>query len=122
MNIVLLIIIAITCITSYIGFQKPELFHKYKFEVGAIQRRKEYIRILSAGFLHGDFMHLLFNMYTLYIFAPIALIGFGIGGFLIIYLGSIILGNLFCLYVYKNVPFILRLVQVEVFQGFCSLR
>ena len=105
MNIVLLIIIAITCITSYIGFQKPELFHKYKFEVGAIQRRKEYIRILSAGFLHGDFMHLLFNMYTLYIFAPIALIAFGIRGFLIIYLGSIILGNLFCLYVYKNVPF-----------------
>ncbi|TDX83185.1 rhomboid family intramembrane serine protease [Epilithonimonas xixisoli] len=102
---ILVAIIAITCVISYIGFQQPEFFQKYKFEVGAIQRRKEYIRILSAGFLHGDFMHLLFNMYTLYIFAPIALIGFGIGGFLIIYLGSIILGNLFCLYVYKNVPF-----------------
>ncbi|MNK34459.1 Rhomboid family protein [compost metagenome] len=105
MNIVLLIIIAITCITSYIGFQKPELFHKYKFEVGAIQRHKEYIRIISAGFLHADFMHLFFNMFTLYIFAPIALIGFHVYGFLIIYLGSIILGNLFCLYIYKNSPF-----------------
>ncbi|MDP9954897.1 rhomboid family intramembrane serine protease [Epilithonimonas hungarica] len=115
MNIVLLIIIVITCVTSYIGFQQPELFQKYKFEVGSIQRRKEYIRLLSAGFLHADFMHLLFNMYTLYIFAPIVLIpfnyygagvgGFGVGGFLIIYFGSIILGNLFCLYHYKNVPF-----------------
>ena len=115
MNIILLLIIVITCVTSYIGFQNPEIFQKYKFEVSAIQRRKEYIRLLSAGFLHADFMHLLFNMYTLYIFAPIVLIpfnyygvgigGFGAGGFLIIYFGSIILGNLFCLYHYKNVPF-----------------
>lgn len=105
MNIILLIIIVITCVTSYIGFQNPEIFQKYKFEVSAIQRRKEYIRLLSAGFLHADFLHLLFNMYTLYIFAPIALIGFKVYGFLIIYFGSIILGNLFCLYHYKNVPF-----------------
>ncbi len=105
MNIILLLIIVITCVTSYIGFQNPELFQKYKFEVSAIQRRKEYIRLLSSGFLHADFMHLLFNMYTLYIFAPIALIGFQSYGFLIIYFGSIILGNLFCLYHYKNVPF-----------------
>ncbi|HBR12533.1 MAG TPA: rhomboid family intramembrane serine protease [Chryseobacterium sp.] len=105
MNIVLIIIIVITCITSYIGFQKPEVFQKYKFEVGAIQRRKEYIRLLSAGFLHGDWMHLFFNMLTLYFFAPIAIYGFGVVGFLIIYIASIILGNLFCLIVYKNVPF-----------------
>lgn len=105
MNIVLLIIIVITCITSYIGLQKPDLFQKYKFEVLAIQRKKEYIRLLSAGFLHADFMHLFFNMYTLYIFAPIALMGFHVYGFLIIYFGSMILGNLFCLYHYRNVPF-----------------
>lgn len=105
MNIVLLIIIVITCVTSYIGFQQPELFQKYKFEVGSIQRKKEYFRLLSAGFLHGDWLHLFFNMYTLYIFAPIALMGFQVYGFLIIYLGSIIFGNLFCLYHYRKVPF-----------------
>lgn len=105
MNIVLLIIIVITCVTSYIGFQQPELFQRYKFEVGSIQRRKEYFRLLSAGFLHGDWLHLFFNMYTLYIFAPIALMGFQVYGFLIIYLGSIIFGNLFCLYHYRKVPF-----------------
>lgn len=104
MNIILLAIIVITCIISYIGFQKPEVFEKYKFEVGAIQRRKEYIRLLSAGFLHADFMHLFFNMLTLYFFAPIALYGFHVYGFLIIYFGSMILGNVFCLYHYRNVP------------------
>ena len=105
MNIVLLIIIIATCIISYIGFQQPEFFQKYKFEVGSIQRRKEYIRLLSEGFLHGDWLHLILNMYVLYAFAPFVIQVFGIVGFLIIYFGSIILGNLFCLYVYKNVPF-----------------
>ena len=102
MNTILIIVIAITCITSYIGFQKPELFQKYKFEVGAIQRRKEYIRLISAGFLHADFTHLLFNMMTLYFFGPIVIQAFGEMGFLVVYFGSIILGNLFSLYLYKN--------------------
>lgn len=105
MNIVLLIIIAITCITSYIGFQKPELFHQYKFEVDSIKRRKEYFRLLSAGFLHADFLHLFLNMYVLYAFGPVIIQIFGVLGFIGIYIGSILLGNLFCLYVYKNVPF-----------------
>ena len=105
MNSILLIVIVITCITSYIGFQNPEIFQKYKFEVLSIQRRKEYVRLISSGFLHGDWMHLFFNMLTLYFFGPVAIYGFGIPGFLIIYLGSIILGNLFCLLVYKNSPF-----------------
>ncbi len=105
MNIVLIILIAITCVISYIGFQNVEVFQKYKFEVGAIQRRKEYIRLLSAGFLHGDWLHLILNMYVLYMFGPLVMQVFGVAGFLIIYLGSILLGNLFCLYHYRNVPF-----------------
>lgn len=105
MNIILLIIIVITCVISYVGFQQPEFFQKYKFEVGSIQRRKEYIRLLSAGFLHADFIHLFLNMYVLYAFGPFVIAQFGTVGFLIIYIASILLGNLFCLYHYRNVPF-----------------
>jgi len=105
MNTILLIIIVITCVISYVGFQQPEFFQKYKFEVGSIQRRKEYLRLLSAGFLHADFLHLLLNMYVLYAFGPLVIEVFGIVGFLAIYIGSILLGNIFCLYVYRNVPF-----------------
>lgn len=102
MNIILLIIIAATAIISYLGFSNFQLFEKYKFNVGAIMGRKEYIRLLSAGFLHADWMHLLFNMMTLYFFGPIVFQGFGDLGFLLIYFGSILLGNLFSLYLYKN--------------------
>lgn len=102
MNTVLIIIIAVTAIISFIGFQNPAVFEQYKFNVSAIQQRKEYIRLVSAGFLHADLMHLIFNMLTLYFFGPIVIEAFGVAGFLIIYFGSIILGNLFSLYLYKK--------------------
>lgn len=103
MNIIILII-AITAIISFIAFNNKEIFEKYKFNVGAIQHRKEYVRILSAGFLHADIMHLLFNMMTLYFFGPVILEGFGNVGFLIIYFGSILLGNVFSLFIYQKQP------------------
>ncbi|MBO6184687.1 MAG: rhomboid family intramembrane serine protease [Chryseobacterium sp.] len=103
MNIIILII-AITAIISFIAFNNKEIFEKYKFNVGAIQHRKEYIRLLSAGFLHADIMHLLFNMMTLYFFGPVILEGFGNIGFLIIYFGSILLGNIFSLFIYQKQP------------------
>ena len=98
----LFIVIAVTAVVSYIGFQNPKFFEKYKFNVSAIRYQKEYIRLISAGFLHADVMHLVFNMLTLYFFGPIAEQAFGSGGFLLIYFGSIILGNLFSLQIYKN--------------------
>ena len=102
MSTVLLMIIAVTVIISFIAFNNQQLFEKYKFNVGAILQRKEYIRLLSAGFLHADLLHLLFNMMTLYFFGPIVVQAFGEVGFLIVYLGSILLGNIFSLYLYKN--------------------
>lgn len=102
MSPVLLVIIAVTAIISYIAFNNQALFEKYKFNVGAILQRKEYVRLLSAGFLHADLMHLLFNMMTLYFFGPIVVEAFGITGFLIVYFGSILLGNIFSLYLYQN--------------------
>lgn len=96
------IIIVITSVISFIAFNNQALFEQYKFNVGAIQNRKEYIRLLSAGFLHADFLHLALNMYVLYMFSPNILYAFGVAGFLIIYVGSILLGNLFSLLIYKN--------------------
>lgn len=102
MGSLLLIIIGATAVFSYFGWQNPQLFEKYKFNVGAISKNKEYVRLVSAGFLHADPMHLIFNMLTLYFFGPVVLQVFGPVGFLIVYFGSIILGNAFSLYLYKN--------------------
>ncbi len=104
MNIdpVLLGIIVITSVISFIAFNNSSLFDKYKFNVGVIINRKEYVRMISAGFLHADIMHLVFNMMTLYFFGPIVVDAFGQFGFLLVYFGSIILGNLFSLFIYQR--------------------
>ena len=101
MSTVLLIVIAVNALISFIAFNNTSIFERYKFNVGAIQRG-DYIRLLSAGFLHADLMHLLFNMLTLYFFGPIVIEAFGEIGFLTIYLGSILLGNLFSLFIYQK--------------------
>ncbi|PQA93884.1 Membrane associated serine protease, rhomboid family [Chryseobacterium piscicola] len=99
---IIIIIIAITCIISYFALNDMRIFEKYKFNVGAIVHRKEYLRLFSAGFLHADFMHLAINMYVLYMFGPSVIREFGLVGFLIVYIGSILIGNLFSLLIYKN--------------------
>ncbi|NIK93466.1 rhomboid family intramembrane serine protease [Mangrovimonas sp. CR14] len=101
LSIVTIIIIAANVLISYKGFGDFGFFEKYKFNVGAI-RRGEQIRMFSSGFLHVDVAHLVFNMFTLYIFANVVLAYLGNINFIIVYVGSLLLGNLLSLYFHKN--------------------
>ena len=103
MNIdsILLIIIIANVIASIKGFTDRLFFDKYKFQIGAI-KRGEKIRMLTSAFLHVDYIHLILNMYVLYIFAPILIIKLGIIKFLILYIGSLFAGNLLTLTYHKN--------------------
>lgn len=104
MNPIVIVIIAVTCIVSYMGLNDMKMFEKYKFNVAAINNRKEYFRLISSAFLHADFMHLFFNMLSLYFFQGAVTMYFGTVGFVVIYFGSLVLGNLFSLMIYKNQP------------------
>ena len=101
MNIPLLAIILINLLFSFKGFNDISFFRKYEFHIGSI-RSGEQIRMLSSGFLHADIMHLAFNMYTLYMFAPVVYESFSDFYFLIIYLGSLIFGSLLTLLFHKD--------------------
>ena len=68
-SIVALVVIGLNVLISWKGFNDHNFFDKYKFQIGSIVHNKDYYRILSSGFLHVDFTHLLFNMLTLYFFA-----------------------------------------------------
>ncbi|MDQ7962151.1 MULTISPECIES: rhomboid family intramembrane serine protease [Flavobacterium] len=101
MNIFLIVIIALNLIVSFKGFNDLSFFRKYEFHVGSI-RAGEQIRMFSSGFLHVDIAHLAFNMLTLYLFAPYVIAGLGSLTFLMIYAGSLILGNLLTMALHKN--------------------
>ena len=101
LSLITIIIIAANAIISFKGFQDYGFFDRYKFNVGGV-RRGEQIRLFSAGFLHVDTAHLFFNMFTLYFFADVVIYYLGNFKFLIIYIGSLLLGNLLSLVFHKN--------------------
>lgn len=60
-------IIIITCIVSLVGFQDKNFFVKYVYHPYTVRRnKKEWYRIFTHAFLHADYTHLLFNMFSLY--------------------------------------------------------
>jgi len=101
LDLITIIIIAANVIISYKGFSDFGFFEKYKFNVGAV-RRGEQFRMFSSGFLHADNAHLFFNMFSLYFFANVVIDDLGVLSFVIIYVGSLILGSLLSLYFHKD--------------------
>ena len=62
------LLIGITVAASLYAWNKPEILQKWIFNPYKIQANGEYYRFLTSGFIHQDYMHLLFNMITLYFF------------------------------------------------------
>jgi membrane associated rhomboid family serine protease len=100
-DLVIIVVIAANVLMSFKGFNDFQFFNKYKFEVSSIKAGDK-IRILSSGFLHVDTTHLFVNMLTLYFFASSVTSFLGTTGFLLVYFGSLIIGNLLSLYFHKN--------------------
>ena len=97
-------IIAANVLVSIRGFNDQVFFERYKFSIGGINAgQKE--RALTSGFLHVDFSHLLFNMFTLFFFADVVITWFGPTKFVIIYLISLLAGSLLALFFHKDEPF-----------------
>lgn len=101
LSLVTMVIIAANALISFKGFGDYGFFERYKFNIGGI-KRGEQIRLFSAGFLHVDMTHLIFNMLTLYFFANVVIAYLGSFNFIIIYVASLLLGNLLSLYFHKD--------------------
>lgn len=104
------LIIGVTVLISIAAFNNPDIMYKGRHWPYAEARRGEYHRWLTSGFLHGDYMHLLFNMITLYFFGGAVEQWFGVlfpevGSmlFLFFYLISIVAASLATYYKYKDV-------------------
>lgn len=101
MNTILIAIIAVTILFSLKGLNDVAFFRKFEFHIGSI-RAGDHIRMISSGFLHADMGHLFFNMFTLYMFAPVVINYFGSAAFFLIYMASLVFGSLLTLLMHKN--------------------
>ena len=61
-----IVIVAITVITSILAFNAPHILFRYQFNPYQVIRRRQYMRILTHGFLHANWSHLLVNMLVLF--------------------------------------------------------
>ena len=97
---VTLLLIAANVIFSVIGFSNQEMMNKTIMWPYRVEREKQYYRFISSGFLHADWMHLFFNMFTLYFFGrniELLFISGGLGGeiaYLALYFLGLIISDL----------------------------
>jgi len=93
-----LVIIAITCIVSFMAFKNGRLMNDLILWPPAIARQREYHRLVTYGLVHADFSHLLFNMFTLYFFGramePFFSNSLGTLGFALFYIGGLVISIL----------------------------
>jgi len=87
---------------SLYGLTSTTFFDSYKFEVDRILINKDYKRLITSGFLHVSWTHLVFNMFSLYAFYGLVENRLGSLNFSIIYFASLVGGDLLSLYIHRN--------------------
>jgi membrane associated rhomboid family serine protease len=63
-----LVIIILTVIVSIAAFNDRSLKYNLTFSAYSVKHHKRWWLLFTHGFVHGDYMHLFFNMFVLYSF------------------------------------------------------
>ncbi len=63
-----LFLIIITSVVSISAFNNYELFNRLKFNAYMVVGKKQYYRLLTNALVHSGWLHLIINMYVLWIF------------------------------------------------------
>jgi membrane associated rhomboid family serine protease len=61
-------IIVVTCLISFSAFSSEKIMNDLIMWPVEVRAKNQWYRFITSGLLHGDYMHLIFNMFTLYIF------------------------------------------------------
>jgi len=94
-SIVTFVLIGVTVFVSWQAFNNRALLERLILWPPAIDRQKQYDRLVTHGFIHADSQHLLFNMITLFFFGraiePVFVSRIGMPGFAAFYLSAIVM-------------------------------
>lgn len=97
-----IVLIAICSLVSLMGFRDHDFFHRYSFWIAPLQHQQQQYRLITAGFLHVDWAHLGFNMFSLYLFGEeleraLGNLQYGLLAFI-----SLVGGNLVSLWIHRS--------------------
>ncbi len=95
MPIVTFVLIGLTVLVSWQAFNNRALLERLLLWPPAIDRHRQYDRLVTHGFVHADMQHLLFNMITLFFFGraiePVFVDRIGQLGYAAFYLSAIVM-------------------------------
>jgi membrane associated rhomboid family serine protease len=97
-----ILVLVVTFLVSYRGFQNRPFRDGLLFSTEPILRDRQVHRILTSGFIHADWQHLLFNMFSLYSFGSHIELVYGAPTLLLIYFSSIVGGGLLALGMHRH--------------------
>ena len=97
-----LAVIGVTLYLTWRGFEDPSFSDRLLFSTDEILRHRQYYRVLTSGFIHADWPHVLFNLFSLYSFGRYIELLFGPVTFALIYFSGIIGGSLLALLLHRN--------------------
>lgn len=102
MNINFLLLFVIF-LNSYYGFKNTSWKYKMSLHPYSMDKNiKEYYRIFTSGLVHADWRHLIFNALTLYFFGNFMASYMGFLGYMTLFFGGVVFGNLSSIIKFKN--------------------
>ena len=101
------VILIVTVVVSIACFNNYSLFNKLSCNPYRMVHSGEWYRIISHGFVHADWTHLIVNMFTflsfgLYVENQFVAWGFGGSSFLVLYFGGMVAASIYDVWKYRN--------------------
>jgi len=101
-------LVAANVIISLIAMNNHEVLSKAIMWPYGVKRQNQFYRFITSGFIHADYMHLFFNMFTLFFFGKVVetyFTVFGLGGkisYIALYFLGLIASDLPTYFKYKD--------------------
>jgi membrane associated rhomboid family serine protease len=97
----LLVAIALVSIAA---FSSPKLVERNLLRPYFVLRRKDWLPVVTCGFIHANWSHLIFNGLTLYFFGPNLERTIGTTRFLVLYTVGLVLSSLGTVWKHRDDP------------------
>lgn len=96
------VVLIITGAMTFVAFRRRDLCERWMFKPREILQGKQFDRMLTSGFIHGDWMHFAFNAYSFYSFGRNIEYMYGWPTLLLIHLVSIFGGSVLSLVLHRH--------------------
>ncbi len=97
-------IVIITAMITIVAFRDVSLMERWLFMPQRVLLDRQWFRLLTSGFIHADYMHLLFNMVSMLFIASYVEHVVGAARMVPLYVAGIVVGNLATMALRRHEP------------------